>query len=267
VQAADASLPFAPAGDEWDFYLKQMGDHYESVMINFWFSKRAPLPGYGHLLWVDIEMQHPDVHGLGDDTEAANTAALEDALAAHVQTELHAYYVGRIRGQARWKLYFYGGSPDRFRAVVERFMSKGQARNIDIGDRPDSEWKAFREVLYPDAERLRWINDIRVVEALEGAGDPLTQARRVDHWLYFETAASRDAFAAAAIRAGFATEPEAGDGPNDDGLFKRQVYRDDFADIERIHAVVMQLVVLGEAHNGDYDGWETFVLRPDADAP
>jgi len=33
---------------------------------------------------------------------------------------------------------------------------------------------------------------------------------------------------------------------------------------EAIHAVVMQLVELAEDHGGEYDGWETFVLEPDA---
>ncbi|MBL0216686.1 MAG: ribonuclease E inhibitor RraB [Myxococcales bacterium] len=43
-----------------------------------------------------------------------------------------------------------------------------------------------------DSEQLE--GDRQTVASLISAGDPLTKARQVDHWIYFPTAAARDRF-------------------------------------------------------------------------
>jgi regulator of RNase E activity RraB len=136
-------------------------------------------------------------------------------------------------------------------------------RRFSIGDRADSGWEFFKTILFPGEQQLQWMMDRAVVDSLTKHGDPLTERRRVDHWIYFEDAAGRDAFEAAANAAGFATV-EASKTPADDGRLGIQVHREDFVDLDRIHAVVMELVELAKAHRGDYDGWETAVLKPNS---
>lgn len=251
---------FSAAPDEWDFYPAKINEAPASVMVNFWFDEKAPMKGFGHLLWVFVEMDAPGEHGMGLAAEAEATGPLEDALSAHVQESLEAHYVARIRGEGDWQLYFYGPRSDGFEEAVDAFMKQYPGRTYAAGDQADPDWEVFRTVLFPGEERLQWILDNRVVEALAEQGDPLTEARRVDHWIYFEDRAARDQFEAAAKAAGFGVQD--GGEPNDDGHLGIQIHREDFVDIERIHAVVMELKALATRHRGDYDGWETVVLRP-----
>lgn len=101
-------------------------------------------------------------------------------------------------------------------------------------------------------------SDRSVVESLKQQGDPLSEARRVDHWIYFKQEGDCNDFETAVKAVGFAIESKRGE---DDGSYAIRVHREDFVDLQRIHATVMELVKLAEANGGDYDGWETEVLQ------
>jgi regulator of RNase E activity RraB len=106
----------------------------------------------------------------------------------------------------------------------------------------------------PNAERMRWMTDRRVVEVLEDRGDIHSTPRRVDHWAYFPTAEARQSFVEAALQADFDLESI-----DDDERCCARVFRTDTVELEHIHAVVMILFELANQHGGDYDGWETSV--------
>ena len=254
-------MDLSPAPDHWDFYPSRINDAAASVMVNLWFGDHAPIDGFSHLLWVFVGMEEPGEHGMGGDADFAALGSLEDALSSRVQAEVAAHYVARIRGEGFWQLYFYGRGPDGFEDTVGRFMSAYPGRRYDAGVRQDPEWKIYRDVFYPDEERWRWIWDNRVVEALRAEGDPLTDARRVDHWIYFKDAAAVDLFEREARSLGFETQEDSKALRGDGGKYGIQIYRDDFVDIVRIHDVVMDLTELAERHGGEYDGWET-EIRP-----
>jgi hypothetical protein len=200
-------------------------------MVNLWFNEHAPIKGFGQLLWVFIEMQTPGEHGMGLDAEAKSSGPLEDALSAHIQTKLSAHYVGRIRGNGEWQLFFYAPPATGFKEAVDAFMKAYPTRKYTLGNKPDESWNTYRTVLYPDEERLAWINDNRVVETLEKEGDPLTEARRVDHWIYFENESARGRFEATARAIGFAVQ-EGSKTRNDDGQLLPGV---SFAVVEAMH--------------------------------
>jgi regulator of RNase E activity RraB len=260
--ATASATEHSPAPDEWNFYPGRINDAPASVMLNFWYGDKAPIAEFEHLLWVFIEMTSPGPHGLGLEQENAATGALEDALAAHIQEQLRVHYVGRIRGEGTWQLYFYGRTPDGLAEAVDTVMKQHPGRTYETGSKADPDWKFFHTVIFPDDERLQWIGDHAVVQSLTEHGDPLTEPRRVDHWIYFRDTTARDRFEVAAHAAGFATQ-EGSKTTSDDGQLGIQVYRIHHVDIDRIHATVMELHELASKHGGDYDGWETPVLKPE----
>lgn len=258
-----AASQFKPAPLEWDVYLAKINDAPASVMVNFWFKTVKPMKKFPHLLWVFIEMKSPGEHGMGAKEEAAATSPLEGELVAAVQEQARAHFVGHIRGEGKWQLYFYSASDTNFDDAVKGVMAKHPDRSYKAGDVSDPRWETYINVLYPDAERLRWIRDGKVVEALEQAGDPLTKARRIDHWAYFKTEKMRDTYIATAKKAGFSVA-KSPTKKAETSLLEVHVHRKDYADLERAHAVVMELVTLAEAAGGRYDGWETQVLRAES---
>ncbi len=199
-------------------------------------------------------------HGMGSALEAEALYPLEDALIA-AATNLGLVYVGRLRNDEAWQLTFYG-TPDHLDALNALAQEADLGgRQFQTGSKPDGDWTYYREFLMPNAERRQWMQDRRLLDVLDEQGDVHSTPRRVDHWAYFATAASRQAFVHDATREGFALEsaPDEADGPR---AFGAQVFRIDTVDLEHIHEVVMKLFKIAETHGGYYDGWETPVEKP-----
>ncbi|MBA3461471.1 MAG: ribonuclease E inhibitor RraB [Deltaproteobacteria bacterium] len=108
-----------------------------------------------------------------------------------------------------------------------------------------------------DPEQLD--GDRKTVASLIAHGDPLTQARLVDHWAYFETASARDCFVDEVVQLGFKVI-DAHDAAKEPNPFCARVSRVDHVDLESIHRVVMTLFAAAKRHAGRYDGWECPVL-------
>lgn len=249
--------------DQWDFYLARVDDAPASIFLNLAYAQLAPIDRAGTVYWCKTPMGEPEDHGMGGPREMDRLGAMEDDLCDRA-AEAGFYPVGRLRNLGEWTVFFYGpaGAEDRFDAAVSAAMAAHGVGEHDTGARPDAEWSIYCDFLMPDAERWRWMNDRRVVEALAGHGDLSDQPRRVDHWAFFASADDRDRFVERAAAEGFALE---GAPRNDEGdlPFGAQLYRDDPVELEHIHAVVMILVELAEAHDGDYDGWETAIVKPE----
>lgn len=81
-----------------------------------------------------------------------------------------------------------------------------------------------------------------------------TKARQVDHWIYFPTATSRDAFVDEVEPLGFSVDTD--DEGKDSNPYCAYVSRVDHVDLVSIHKVVMTLFAAAKRHGGDYDGWE-----------
>jgi hypothetical protein len=245
--------------DEWDFYPCRVDDRPASIFLNLRYERDEKARQKSTLAWVTIEMLDPDEHGMGSAAEANALYPVEDAIveAASARGLVH---VGRLRNADAWQLTFYGpsGGLDALAELVEQADLGG--RSVEVAGQDDPEWRYYDEFLLPDAERRQWIHDRRLVETLEEHGDDLSP-RPVNHWAYFPTADSRDAFVADARGLGFALENASGDG--DPPLpFGANIVRKDSVEVEDVHEVVMTLFELASRHSGDYDGWETPVLAP-----
>jgi regulator of RNase E activity RraB len=243
-------------GDEWEFYPCRVGDAPASISLNLWFEKNAPMSGTDTLYWLRIQMLDKADHGMGTSAEAAILNPIEDQVTQRAQA-IGFFYVGRLRNDGAWQLAFYGPA-NRLDAVqnLSKSIDGLNGREVETGSKPDPDWDYYREFLLPDAERRQWMQDRRVVEVLEEKGDVLRLPRRVDHWAYFPTADSRNAFVGDVAREGFVVEQTIDDA-NGNVKFNARVHRVDPVELEHIHDVVMLLVGLAEKHDGDYDGWET----------
>jgi Regulator of ribonuclease activity B/Family of unknown function (DUF695) len=248
--------------DKWDFYHCRVDDKAASIFLNFWFRDEGPIRSADNLYWCQIEMLEPGEHGMGVGNDAKALQGIEDAIAKNAE-DAGFYYVGRLRNDGRWQLVFYGNQDleSTLHRIVANVIPDFSEREYVVDSKPDSGWTYYYEFICPDAERWQWIMDRRVIENLQSDGDPLTQPRRVDHWAYFESAASRDEFIDAVSNQGFELEHAADVSPGE-RPFSAQVFRVDSVQLEDIHDVVMTLVRVADELEGEYDGWETSVERP-----
>lgn len=247
--------------DEWDFYLTRIDDTAASFFLNFWYRTHAPLIGVDTLYRCDLQMLDPGPHGLGEADDATRLQEAEERIANEAAAH-GIYFAGRIRWNGTWLLRLFG-PPDlteELRAIARNALVGPPTRKFDVDSTTDPEWSHYYDFLCPDDERMQWIQDRHVVENLMEHGDSLKRPRRVDHWIYFEVAAKRDAFVREATEAGFKLD-SAHEDATSDRKYCAQLHRLDAVELEEIHDVVMNLMELAEEHDGDYDGWETSVEK------
>lgn len=245
--------------DDWDFYPCWVDDASASICLNLALAKAAPIEGEDTLYAAQISMRDADQHGMGSSEEAETLWPIEDQIIESV-SPLGCRFVGRLRNNGVWQLTFMGpagAEPDLAREIRGTLAPSGHA--FELFSKPDHAWSYYLEFLHPNHERMQWIMNRRVVDSLAKHGDPLTEARRIDHWIYFADSPKRDAFAGAATARGFSSsELEPTDGQRPLGL---QIWRTDHVELEKIHALTMELERLAQQHEGEYDGWESLALK------
>lgn len=165
---------------------------------------------------------------------------------------------GRITTEGRREFYFYGETREGLARAVHASLSDFREYKFDIGDREDSLWEQYLNVLYPSAQDLERIKNSDLLEVLAAHGDVPGAARDVQHWMYFPSKETRADFRHEACNAGFKVESELhvdGDRP-----FGISVIRKQSVEKELINATVVELLRLVERFQGEYDGWETPVI-------
>ena len=244
--------------EDWDFYLCHVDDSPASVFLNLALHDYAPTAPERTLYAVRIEMRHPGAHGLGASEEAEVLGPIEDEIIRE-STASGFLYVGRLRHRGHWQLTYMAGSgrERELEQIVKKHL-KPDLRSFEMVQKDDAKWSYYREFLYPDLDRRQWIQNRRVVEALAEHGDPLTSARPVEHFVYFEDDASRARFSSDVISRGFAVEPLERD---ERGKYGVRLERVDSVELSHIHDVTMELTDLATRHAGAYDGWGTNVER------
>ena len=127
--------------------------------------------------------------------------------------------------------------------------------------RNHNEWKLYTEFMYPNPRQYQCIMNQRVVQNLETNGDTLIKERKVDHWIYFKTQEDKQHFLNEIKDDGFQVTNEDYNVDSTDRPYSLQIARVDYVDIESVNDYTLNLWELAEECNGEYDGWETLILR------
>ena len=240
--------------EEWDFYLTRIDDKPASICLNLGASADLSRPVR---LQVLLKLLYPRPQdGLSSSDEAGALADLEDALNTRLCGALDAEYVGRWTCAGKREFVFYAESDQGFLHAMEAVQRDFSQYQLKCRAERDPDWTMFEETLRPDELEMQWIYDRRVVDQLEKHGDDAATTRPVDHYVYFQDPAKRDAFMEAARGQGFAAE--AIEGHEALGV---HLVREDPILLPHIHGVVLSLIGLAAQHGGDYDGWGAPVAR------
>tara|TARA_R110002096_G_scaffold292224_1_gene486477 strand:- start:9094 stop:9900 length:807 start_codon:yes stop_codon:yes gene_type:complete len=257
------ALPtFSDNPDAWETYFTTVDDAPASIALDIFVGEHAPLAKNTNLLAVLIHMNDPGEHGLGDGVDSEALRHVEQQIVHAYEQELDVLFVGRVRSQGVWQLYFYGAEGEELEQRAAQLLSGFSGWKQELHITSDPEWEIYFDLLFPDRERLQWIQDRKVCEALAEQGDPLVVPRRVDHYAYFATSADRQRFIDASGKEHFEVEAVGFDPDEDDMAYTVQLHRTESVELETIHDVVMDLIVCATEHDGLYDGWETSVLAP-----
>lgn len=107
---------------------------------------------------------------------------------------------------------------------------------------------------------MQVIQNGKVIENLQRHGDALEKERAVDHWIYFTDSNDRDNFINS-IRDLKFDIVEKGETNSDELPLSLQLSRVDMVDYDSVNEYVLFLWQKAKEFNGDYDGWETFIVK------
>lgn len=110
-----------------------------------------------------------------------------EELKRSLNESLDACYAGLIAKEGWVELYFYAPSSKRFENVTTEVMNRHGGFAYERGSSKDTKWEMYLERLYPDAYALLSIQNRQTIDALIEAGDDLSVAREVEHYLFFQT--------------------------------------------------------------------------------
>jgi uncharacterized protein (TIGR01619 family) len=245
---------------EWDAYLCLVNEKPASIAIDLDLRRFAPLEDRIHLIHISIQVLEPDENGLPKGHELEKLSEIEDNLACELGDKLDAVFAGRIAHDGLRSFYFYAATTADAAAVVIDSISEfeGYSAQLEISEEP--EWETYFDFLLPDEREFQRIQNRRLLAQLEEYGDKPDRPRRIEHWVYFPTEENRADFVRSVVSQGYQCDNMAAEKENPLD-FKLLVSREDTTTEENIDEVVLYLWETAQEFEGEYDGWETTVVR------
>ncbi|MBN2412499.1 DUF695 domain-containing protein [candidate division KSB1 bacterium] len=246
---------------KWDFYQFEAEGKPVSVMLDMALINLAPLPDRPILVWFRLKLQQTGEDGLAVREEVERLYELETDIEQELTGPFAAVFAGKITTGGFRDLYFYAEHEYGVTEVLEKLKSSYPEYQLSGGVKKDTDWAVYREIIYPSRPELYTIMNRRILNQLKKHGDKHTKPRKVDHWIGFETEADRKNFIAKVIEKGFIIESKETMPDNKPNPLKVRISRIDNVNEVYINRLVLNLMELAEENNGEYDGWETMVMK------
>ena len=248
--------------EQWEVYLASYEDGKPgSTTVRMDLINQAPMKEFPVVLVTGVTYETKREDGFPEPDTYGTLAEIGDKLVALISMEAHAIVVGSFMFQSERLEYFYVQDDSGLKEKIEAFYQENYPEyKFYLNSTEDAEWSYYKEFLYPNEQTLSYMADQAVVRQLEEAGDPLTKARNVDHWLYFTSKADRKRCKDELITQGFSCQTQAKN-KNAEFPFPLIISRVDKVDIDSIYPITTSLKQTAKKHKGVYDGWETSVEK------
>jgi len=247
--------------DYWDVYLAKYEKGPGSIMLNMDLKKIAPVKNLPFVLVTGVSFTNCTTEGLPAAREFPNLYKIADSVKAIVERAVKNKMAGSFSYQCQRVDYYYIEDTSGLRELLSSlYKSRFPSYTPYINIKDDTAWKFYLEFLYPNEETYEYMQNQKVLVQLQKAGDKLEKARQVDHWIYFPTEPDRNCFILYAKQNHFRIEltEKATDTKQP---YKLQMSRIDKVDASSITRVTLGLIKAARKCNGDYDGWETVLVK------
>lgn len=248
----------------WESYIATYEKGPGSVLLNMDLVKIAPVKDMSYIVITGVTFTDCTNDGFPSENELTNLPRISGDIEQTISdlTEEDMLLVGTFTYQCQRLNYIYVKDSTGIRdKLTELYKSKYANYTPYINIKQDVNWDAYLQFLYPNIETQWFMKNQKILSQLQANGDDLTKPRKVDHWIYFSNVNDRDAFKKIITDEGFKVESE--DKLNDNSInpFKLHISRVDSVDIKSITKLTLGLSNKAKQLNGDYDGWETVVVK------
>ena len=245
--------------DHWEYYPCQFEDEsVGSIFYNHGISEIIEELEATQCIRFRLTLNEPTEEGFPTDEE---NDVLED-IAQELDKFVHEHngnFFGHVTNQGTVVFYTYANA-DRDASV--RFLKQIEKQfgyEMDVTAEEDPDRGRYWEDLFPDPFSWQLLNDIKVTQQLEEAGDDLTKPRLIDHFASFASQDSLQSFSNWATSEGF--EIEKADADENGARLEVKFTREDAPELGNINPITFGIREKCIDLEGSYDGWETFFLN------
>jgi len=247
--------------ENWDVYVAQYQKGPGSTLINMSLRQAAPMKQFPFLLTTGVKFIDCTNEGFPVKDGFEILHKISDTIKNIIDQKLKNIAAGTFTYQCERLDYYYLIDT----TGIRKLLSAAYERNFpeyeySISIRNDKEWNGYLTFLYPNEITYEYMVNQKVIINLTKEGDDLSKARKIDHWLFFKTEDDRGKFIAYAEKQKFKIESE--NVAKESKLkYPVQISRIDNVDVKTISAITIGLRKKAKELNGEYDGWETVVVK------
>jgi len=241
----------------WDFFLTEIEDKPASVFLDLGLNKIRPVKTNPHLLTIEIKMNFPQENGLSSSEESEKLFEIEDILMKRLESTFGAIIAGRVTTHGLRIIYFYLDKENGAGKAVKELMKGFKEYEYTHTVENDKQWIKYEEDLYPAGYEMHSILNRRIVEHLKSKGDPLTEPREVEHYVFFSNEENKNMFLEEAGRFGYKVSSETINEKNSAHPITIRLTRIEPVRFSDVTENTSLLYDKAEEWGGVYDGWET----------
>ncbi|MNJ40335.1 hypothetical protein D3C77_352280 [compost metagenome] len=241
--------------DNWNTYFSVIDNKPASFLLDLEPWKNGENEQYVYLYKLSVTLKDPNEDGVTTNKEAEALYAIEDSINDSIDSNY--LFVGRVTTDGRRDFFYYTETTDveKLKRLAVQFLETYEYSINRFEEQKPRDF--YYECLFPNKSNRQRMMNRQVVENLSGHGDTLKKAREVNHWIYFANAESRNRFKEIVQRNGFQIENQ----DDKDDKFSLIISREDLVHFHAISEVTDYLVSTAQEYGGEYDGWETKVIK------
>lgn len=247
--------------EHWDMYFGYIDDKLASIVLDMAIWQEIDTQKFNHCFCIRLKLKEPNQDGLPIGQESNQINEMEDAILERLSPK-NFINVGTVTSNGVRDMIFYSDqeSKNALMEAAEQFIRPTGYEFEVFEIEEDETWEFYDDFLYPNQYQQQHMGNQQVVISLEQAGDTLDVPRKVEHWLYFNDLKMMKSFMKEIKKERFSIE-EKSKKVDEDGKYMVSISRIDSVDLDSINEVTDLLVEISEKYEGEYDGWETFVIK------
>lgn len=244
-----------------DVYFGYIDDKLASVVLDMDVWQEIDTGKYNNAFCLRLKKKNPNKDGFPIEQEVDKLIEMEDSLFDYLSHK-NFINVGRVTTDGVRDFIFYSNQESQSALIeaADQFVKPTGYEFETILIEEDETWEFYYDFLYPNQYQQEHMGNQQVVSSLEESGDKLEVPRKVEHWLYFSNLKMMSHFIKEIKKVHFSIEEEVNQ-IDKEGKYMVSISRSDSVDLHTINEVTDLLIEISERYEGEYDGWETVVIK------
>ncbi len=225
------------------------------VECDMTLSDFEPKNEYPWLFWVYVQLRHESVDGAINPEEIAIVEELQEQFSIEMKLSDLGVYVGSRLSDGWLEIYFYNRHNKGVEKKCAQVMKAFGDYAYETASKRDKDWAFYTKTLYPNIYMQQQIQSRDIIEALIDEEDDLSVVRKVEHYTFFQTLASRERFATLFEKEGYEILGDVED--EGDYMYGLVVSKEHAVDAQTVETTCAFLIENTLLEHGIYEGWST----------